>query len=161
VLTHQIKSKELLIVAGLVPWNRKRADLTNVGIDDFYNMMDDFFTDSWPFRRAFAANAFKLDVQEDDKSYYVAAELPGVNKDEISVTMNEGTLQIAVTRDENSGNEDKNYVHRERRYCSMHRSLYLGDVDTAGLKARLDNGVLSLTVPKKEKVDSSVKVDIE
>lgn len=148
-------------MAGLVPWNRKKADLTNVGIDDFYNMMDDFFADSWPFRRGFAGNSFKLDVQEDVKNYFVAAELPGVNKDEISVTMNEGTLQISVTRDENIEDENKSYVHRERRYSSMHRSIYLGDADTSGLKAKLDNGVLSLTIPKKEKVDSSVKIEIE
>lgn len=148
-------------MAGLVPFNHRKPDLMNVGFDDFYNMLDDFFADSWPFRRMIPANTFKLDVQEDAKHYYVAAELPGVNRDEISIAINEGKLLISVARDENTEDENKNYVHRERRYCSMRRSVLLADADAAGIKAKLDNGVLSITVPKKEKLDNSVKIEID
>ncbi len=85
---------------------------------------------------AFAANAFKLDVQEDAKNYYVAAELPGVKKDEIQHHDERRDPSDFRDADENIENENKSYVHRERRYSSMHRSLYLGDADTAGLKAK-------------------------
>lgn len=148
-------------MAGLVPFNRKKSDLMNVGIDDFYTALDDFFADGWPFRRAFAANSFKMDIQEDEKNYFVAAELPGVNKEDINITMNEGTLRISVTRDENIESEEKNYLHRERRFSSMHRSVYLADADAGAMKAKLENGILSLTVPKRERPDRSVKIEIE
>lgn len=148
-------------MAGLVPFNRKKSDLMNVGIDDFYTMLDDFFTEGWPFRRTFATNSFKLDIQEDEKNYFVAAEMPGVNKEDINITMNEGTLQISVTRDENIENEEKNYLHRERRFSSMQRSIYLADADSGAMKAKLENGILSLAVPKRERPDRSVKIEIE
>ncbi|KXG42684.1 hypothetical protein [Tepidibacillus decaturensis] len=60
-------------MAGLVPFNRKKTDLLSTGFADFYNMLDDFFTDGWPVRRSLAGDTFKVDVQEDDKNYFVVA----------------------------------------------------------------------------------------
>jgi HSP20 family protein len=148
-------------MAGLVPFNKRKSDFMNVGIDDFYGMLDDFFTEGWPFRKNLTVGSFKVDIQEDGKNYFVAAELPGVKKEELSIAMDEGKLRISVTRDENTEEENKNYVHRERRYCSMHRDILLADANAAGIKAKLDNGILSITVPKKEKQDNSVKIEIE
>ncbi len=148
-------------MAGLVPFNKRKSDLMNVGVDDFYNMLDDFFSDAWPFRRGLPVNTFKVDIQEDEKNYFVAAELPGVKKDEIGISMEDGKLQISVNRDENIEDTSKNYVHRERRSCSMHRSILLADADSGSIKARLDNGVLNITVPKKENEDRSVRIEIE
>jgi len=148
-------------MAGLVPFNKRKSDLMNVGVDDFYNVLDDFFSDAWPFRRGAAVSTFKVDIQEDDKNYFVAAELPGVKKDEISIAMDDGRLQISVDRDENIEDNSKNYVHRERRCSSMQRSILLADADAKSIKAKLDNGVLSVTVPKKEVEDHTVKIEIE
>ena len=58
-------------------------------------------------------------------------------------------------------NRKENYLHRERRVCSMRRSIYLAEADSAGIKARLDNGELTVTVPKKQTIDKSVKIDID
>lgn len=144
----------------LVPFNR-RADLMNIGFGDIYNMLDDFFAEGVPFRRNLAADTFKVDLSEDDKNYFIEAELPGVEKDEISVSIEEGRLQISVTRGENTEKKDKNYIHRERRYSSMQRSIYLADADNENIKARLDNGVLNITVPKKGKQENMTAVTIE
>ncbi len=148
-------------MAGLVPFNKKKSELMNFGIDDFYNALDDFFTDNWPFRKGFAADTFKVDIQEDDKSYFVTADLPGVKKEELSITIDGGKLCISVAREEKTEDEKKNYVHKERRYSSMRRNIMLEDAAADGVTAKLDNGVLSVTVPKKEKQDTSVKVEVK
>ncbi|MDD4088362.1 MAG: Hsp20/alpha crystallin family protein [Tissierellia bacterium] len=151
-------------MAGLVPYNRRNRGLVDRGFGDFrdfYNMVDDFFNDSWPSRRSFARDTFKIDVQENDSDYLIEAELPGVDREEVNIDMNEGRMTISVQREENINEENKNYVHKERRFSSMSRSLYLDGAKSTGIKAKLENGVLNIKVPKENKPDSSVKIDIE
>ena len=151
-------------MAGLVPYNRRNRSLVDRGFGDFrdfYNMVDDFFNDSWPSRTSFARDTFKIDVQENDNEYLIEAELPGVDREEVNIDMNEGRMTISVQREENINEENKNYVHKERRFSSMSRSLYLDDAKSDGIKAKLENGVLNIKVPKESKPDSSVKIDIE
>ncbi len=142
----------------LVPFNR-RGNLVNTGFEDFYNMLDDFFTETPS--RSLAGDTFKIDLQEDEKNYYIEADLPGVTKKELTVAIDDNHLQISVIRDEKTEEEKKNYLHKERRYSSMQRSIYLTNADSAGVKAKLDNGVLTMTIPKKGAEDKSVKVEIE
>ena len=151
-------------MAGLVPYNRRNRGLVDRGFGDFrdfYTMVDDFFNDSWPSRRSFTRDTFKIDVQENDSEYLIEAELPGVDREEVNIDMNEGRMTISVQREENINEENKNYVHKERRFSSMSRSLYLDDAKSDGIKAKLENGVLNIKVPKENKPDSSVKIDIE
>lgn len=148
-------------MAGLVPLNRRKADLTTTGFEDFYNMLDDFFTDGWPVKRSLTSDTFKVDVREDEQNYYVDADLPGVKKEELNVALDDGRLTISVTRSDKAEETKPNYIHRERRCCSMQRSIYLSEAEPAGIKAKLDNGELKITVPKKEKKDNSVSIDIE
>lgn len=149
-------------MSGFLPSNRKNRNLVSKDFDDFgdfYNLVDDFF--NWPSRRNFMKNTFKVDVEEDKDKYLVEAELPGVGKDEVNIEMNEGSLNISVKREENINEEKKNYIHKERRYSSMSRSIYLEDAKSEGIKANLENGVLKITVPKESKPNNSVKIDIE
>jgi HSP20 family protein len=148
-------------MTGLVPFNRKSTGLLNTGFEDFYNMLDDFFSDSMMPRRSLARDTFKVNVQQNDADYLIEAELPGVNKDEINVDLNDGRLTISVKREEKINEEKKNYIHRESRYASMSRSIYLADADTKGIKAKLDNGVLNITVPRQEKAAKLEKIEIE
>mgnify|MGYP000851338908 FL=1 len=145
-------------MANLVPFGRGRG--LSRGFDDFYNMMEDFFNDPW-FGGWRSREGFKLDIQRTDKEYLVEAELPGVRKDEISLDLREGTLTISVNREENKNEENKNYIHRERRVSSMSRSVYLGDVDPDGVAAKLENGVLKITVPSKTPVEKSRRIEIQ
>jgi HSP20 family protein len=147
-------------MAGLIPFNRRNSDLLSTGFN-LDNMLDDFFAEGWPFRRSLAADTFKIDVQDNKTEYLVEAELPGVQKNEISIALNDGRLNISVTKSESIEEKDKNYLHRERRYTSMSRNILLADADASGVKAKLDNGILCVTVPKQTKANTGVVIDIE
>jgi HSP20 family protein len=148
-------------MAGLVPFNRKGTNLANRGFDDFYNMLDDFFAEPFALRRSFAADTFKIDVVENEKDYLIEADLPGVKKEEISMDMTDGRLTIAVAREENKDESTKNYIHKERRYSSMARGIYLADASGKNIKAKLSDGMLSIMVPKAEKPEGKNKIEIE
>ncbi len=146
-------------MANMIPYGRSRG-LTSTGFEDFYNMLDDFFTDPW-FSGRRVREGFKIDVQRSDKEYLIEAELPGVNKEEVSLDLQDGMLVISVNREENKNEENKNFIHRERRVSSMRRSVYLGDADAENIRAKLDNGVLKVSVPIKAPVDNTRRIEIE
>lgn len=145
---------------GLVPMNRRKNDLLMSDFNNFDNMLDDFFDDRWWKKRGIIAETFRMDVQENENDYFVEAELPGVKKEEIEVKMDHGRLQISIEREESTEDSKKNYIHRERKCSSLKRSIYLADSDEQGIAAKLDNGVLSLTIPKKKAEDRAKKIDI-
>lgn len=147
-------------MANLIPIRRHGGGLTATGFEDFYNMLDDFFTE--PFssgRRGF--DAFKLDVQQMDDVYLIEAELPGAKKDEISVDLADGTLRIALNREESKDEQSKNYIHKERRSISASRSIYLRDADAEGISAKLDGGILKISVPRQKQPDHTRRIEIE
>ena len=148
-------------MAGLIPFNRKRNDLMNIGFDDFSNMLDDFFTGSWPIQRSLAGDKFKIDIQDNDTEYTIEAELPGVKKEDVEITLNDGRLNLSVKKEEVSENKSKKYIHRERKYAQMSRSILLADADDEGIKAKLEEGVLTIQVPKKQHEDTSKRIMIE
>lgn len=147
-------------MAGLVPFKRNTS-LVNNRFPDFSDMLDDFFGDSWPPGRTLSQDTFKIDVQDNQNDYIIEAELPGAKKEEVNVEINDGRLTIFVKREESIDEEKKNYIHKERRYCSMSRGIYLVDAQSEGIKAKLDNGVLSITVPKQDKTQNKSRVEIE
>ena len=149
-------------MAGLVPFNKKNKEIsTNTGFEDFYNVLDDFFSNDWPFKRTLTHDTFKVDVEDNGNEYLIEAEVPGIDKKDINVELNDGKLMITITRDENSESKKKNFIHRERRYSSMSRSIYLEDAKPDGIKAKLENGLLKVVVPKEEKPNNSITIDVE
>jgi len=147
-------------MANLIPVSRRNRSVAPTVFEDFYNMLDDFFSDPWLSGRR-ARDAFRMDVQQSDKEYTVEAELPGVKKDEISLEMNDGTLSISVKREESKDEETKNYIHRERRYSSMSRAVYLPDADADGITAKLDGGILKISVPRTKNADTAKRIEIQ
>ena len=98
-----------------------------------------------------AAVSIKMDVSEDDKSYRVHAEIPGVNKDDIHVTVegNQVTLSAEVKR-EKDVKDGERVLRSERYYGSAYRSFTLPtEVDEATSQAKYENGVLELKLAKK------------
>ena len=149
-------------MAGLVPFNKKNKEIsTNTGFEDFYNVLDDYFSNDWPFKRTLTHDTFKVDVEDNGNEYLIEAEVPGIDKKGINVELNDGKLMISITRDENSESKKKNFIHRERRYSSMSRSIYLEDAKPDGIKAKLENGLLKVVVPKEEKPNNSITIDVE
>lgn len=150
-------------MAGLIPFNRGGLGFRDRDFESFHNVLDDFFNDSFmPVRRNLQQDTFKIDVKENEKEYAIEADMPGIAKDEINLELNEGRLTISVAREKNSDEENADYIHRERYYSSMQRSIYLGDAaPDEGIAAKLENGILKISVPKKEKKVSSHKIEIQ
>ena len=126
---------------------------------EFYNnMLDSFF--GIPRQNAMARSTFRVDVEETENGYVVTADLPGVKKDELDIEMNEEKLIIAVKVDEEKEVEEKNYIHRERYRCSMARGAHLKDADPEAITAKLEDGVLTVVVPKKAPVSNVRKISL-
>lgn len=107
-----------------------------------------------------------VDVAEDEKNIYIHAELPGMGKEHVQVTVSEErilTIKGEKKQESKTENDEKNYVRIERSYGSFTRSFSLPDnVNTEGINAAFDNGVLNLTLPKMEPVKpKEVSVDIQ
>jgi HSP20 family protein len=104
-----------------------------------------------PERRAAAPTQFRMDVTENDKEYRVLAELPGVKKEEISITINGNEVSVsAEVKHEKVVKDDETVLRAERYYGSIQRAFSLGqEVDEATAEAKYNNGVLELTLPKK------------
>jgi HSP20 family protein len=155
-----VKKKGGLIMAGLVPY-RRGLRIGNERFPDVYDMLQDFLGDSWPPGKALSQDTFKIDVQDNKNEYIIEAELPGTKKEEVNVDINDGRLTIFVKREETVNEEKKNYIHKERRYCSMSRGIYLVDAQAEGIKAKLENGILNIIVPKQDKALNRSRVEIE
>lgn len=103
-----------------------------------------------------AAHVMKTDVREHEDGYEVDIDLPGFKKDEIKLTLENGYMTVAAGKALDSDEKDKKgKVIRQERYSgSMQRSFYVGEnVTEEEIKAKFEDGVLKLTVPKKEKAE--------
>ena len=96
----------------------------------------------------------RVDIAETDNALTVHAELPGIDKKDVKITINDGnilTISGEKKREEKTEDKEKNYMRIERSYGSFARSFTLPDnVSTENINAAFDNGVLTITVPKKE-----------
>ena len=95
----------------------------------------------------------KTDVKETDGTYELAMDLPGYGKNEVKAELKNGYLIIHASKEQKEDEKDKEgkYIRRERYYGSCSRSFYVGkDVTENDIKAKFDNGILRITVPKKE-----------
>jgi HSP20 family protein len=102
-------------------------------------------------RRAAQPAHFRMDVTENDKEYQVLAEMPGVKKEEISITINGNEIAVSAEVKQEKVVKDGDAVLRaERFYGTIQRAFSLGqEVDEALAKAKYNDGVLELVLPKK------------
>ena len=130
---------------------------------DFYYMIDSFFNDDFTPQKAMRSATFKVDVIDEDKDYKVEAELPGFSKDEIDVDFEDGKLTISAEKNEevNDENKEKNYIHRERKSSKMMRRMFFKDVDQENMTAKLEGGILEITIPKKADEKKNKKIEIK
>jgi HSP20 family protein len=104
-----------------------------------------------PERRAPEAAQFRMDVTESDKAYRVLAELPGVKKEDIGITVNGNEISVsAELKYEKDVKEGDTVLRAERCYGKIQRAFTLGhEIDEASAQAKYNDGVLELTLPKK------------
>lgn len=129
---------------------------------DFDDLMGNWFRAPVTARRGDAARSPAIDVSETESAYLVKAELPGVSRDGLDVTINDGVLTINAERNEEKKEEKEGrLIRQERYYGKFVRSLRLGsDVDESKVEARYEDGVLHLSLPKTAEVKPR-KVDIK
>ncbi|KAB2314639.1 Hsp20/alpha crystallin family protein [Betaproteobacteria bacterium SCN2] len=133
--------------------NLTRYDPFETGIEPFDDLFRGFFR---PVRMDRELPQFKMDVKENEKAYTVHADLPGMKKEDIHVSIEGNTVAIsAETRSESEQKESEKVLKRERSYGKVYRSFSLGaDIDEASATARYNDGVLELVLPKKMAVAS-------
>ena len=109
----------------------------------------------------FSGKLPKVDLLDREHEIVVRAELPGVSKDDVEVTVEEFSVTIKATTKQEHEEEEGEYYHREMSSGEYHRTLALpAAVDEEKAQASFTDGVLELTVPKQEKTRrKSVKVD--
>jgi HSP20 family molecular chaperone IbpA len=137
------------------------------------SLFDNFFDDfARPVRSAVrystpSTNILRTDIKENDGGYELDIELPGYKKEDVKAELKEGYLTISAETKQDNDKQDDNgkYVRRERYYGTCSRSFYVGeDVTQDDIKARFEDGILKLSVPKKEakpKVEENHYITIE
>ena len=122
------------------------------------SLFDDFFEDfARPLRSSTRYNAsagvMRTDVRESDAGYELDIDLPGFRKENVKAELKNGYLTIHAETDRNHDqkDEDGKYIRRERYYGTCSRSFYVGeDVTQEDIKAKFEDGILKVSVPKKE-----------
>ncbi len=126
--------------------------------DIFDSLFDEF--NIAPF---FKTETMKTDIKESDKGYELAIELPGFDKKDVKVSMDNGYLVIEAERkSETEDAKNAKYIKRERYYGMMKRSFYVGDVHMDQIKGSFSDGILKLNIPKEpKKIESKKYLELE
>ncbi len=131
----------------LVKWRPFRSLL------DFDPFFETVFDRSFPVPKA--AFEPRIDVKETDKEYVISAELPGLNKKDFKLTLENDVLTLEGEKKYEHEEKDGNYYRSERSYGAFRRSFRLtDDIDREKIKADYKNGVLNITLPKTESAQS-------
>ena len=91
---------------------------------------------------------FKVDVRDEGTGYLLEAELPGIRKEDVKVTVENGVMTISAATNTENEQQTDNYVFRERRTGSMQRAFSLEGINEDGITGEYKDGVLRLTLPK-------------
>lgn len=119
------------------------------------NLFDEFFQDPFfrgkdPLYGKHAKDLMKTDVQETEDGYTVSVDLPGFQKDEVKVELQDGYLTVSAAKglDKDQKDEEGRYVRRERYAGSCSRSFYVGEIKPEEISCQYDSGVLTVKLPK-------------
>lgn len=125
------------------------------------SLFDRFFDDSLekeffgthnPLYGKHAKNLMKTDVKDVNDHYEVAVDLPGFQKDEVNVELENGYLTISTAKglDKDQKDDEGHYIRQERYSGSCSRSFYVGDIQPEDIHAKYEDGILKLTLPKAD-----------
>lgn len=120
-------------------------------MDDLFDMPQRTYTKSYS-----ANGLMKTDIKESEEGFTVEMDLPGFCREDISAELKDGYLTVTATAkkaEENTSGKKEKYVQKERFHATCNRSFYVGDnMKQEDIKAKFENGVLTLQVPKKEEI---------
>jgi HSP20 family protein len=126
---------------GLVPFSQREQSL----FGQMGRILDD------PFFKQFATTekSFSIDIEDKGDHFLLEAELPGIEKDNITVSLDGDCMTIKAHREEEKSEEKKNYVYRERSVGTFQRRFDVSSVKTDDIEGDFKDGILTLTMPKK------------
>ena len=122
--------------------------------------LDDFFDDFLANYNS-EKNAMKCDIYEKGGDYHIEMDVPGFDKKDISINVDNGYLTITAEKQNEEKDEEKNYIRRERSYGKYERSFYLGNFNDEDVNAEFKDGMLKITVPKKEQNNEKNYIEIK
>ena len=131
-----------------------------------FDLFDDFFRGDDFFNTRREHSIMKTDIKEKDNEYVIEMDLPGYEKENIDLELEDGYLKVSakVEKEENN-NENEKFVHKERFYGECSRSFYVGeDIKEEDIKAEFKNGILKVDIPKiesKEELPEAKKIQIQ
>ena len=120
------------------------------------------WTSEEPFGRLTSGTeSIAIDLVDRDDEFVATVDLPGFERDDVDIQVTDHTLRIEAEHEEVLDEEEERFLRHERRHESTHRSIRIPEeVDKEGVKARMKNGVLTVTLPKLE-VEEARKIEIE
>ena len=128
-------------------------------LDD--NIFDDFM---FPTVKENDFGKMKCDIYEKDGVFYLEMDIPGFDKNDVDIQINDNDY-LTITAEKSSSNEEndeKNYIRKERTYGKYQRSFYVGEIDKNAIEASFENGILKISMPKKEEEKlTSKKIEIK
>ena len=138
----------------MIPRKRNDFDLFDemFGMDPFFERRD--------------AKLMKTDIKEKGDKYIIDIDLPGYDKENIDLEIEDGYLKVSAKVDKNidESDEEEKYIHQERFYGECSRSFYIGkNIKEEDIKASFKKGILTLTIPKEEqkKLEEKKKIKID
>jgi HSP20 family protein len=135
--------KEVISMYTIVPFRRR----VNSELPAPF-LADRFFRSFFDMGDMVGTAGFRVDVREDDNAYTLEAELPGVPKEKIELSVDDGVLTIRADLNVEKKEEGKGYVYSERRSGHVERSFNLEGINADAIAADYKNGVLLVTLPK-------------
>ncbi len=141
---------------------RRNQNCGNRYYNDAFDLMDDMFTNFWGTGLESTSN-MRTDVIEEEGDYQLITDLPGFEKSDINISLKEDILTItashkdAENKDADEKKAEPKYIRRERVKSSFERSFRVENVTAEDISAAYENGVLTVTIPKKQPVEPETK----
>lgn len=141
----------------LTPFNTTPVTRAANGYSTQHDLWDKLFSDTFgiatgglPFaEKSFSTN--KTDIWEEDGFLKIAMDVPGLTEENLDITVNKGVLTVKTQKSEETADEGKNFIQRERFFTSFERQIALPeDIDEEKVRADLNHGVLTISLPKLE-----------
>jgi HSP20 family protein len=159
-----------MAIKDLVPWKwgEKQVPVKRVEQDpidtinqNLNRLFDDFFYGSSliPFNQNWGSFNPSIDVTETDKDYKVSAELPGLDENDIEVSLDRNILTISGEKKTEKEDKDQNYYRMERSYGSFQRCLsFPSNIESDNINANFKNGALQITIPKQPRPVKKIEI---
>ena len=122
------------------------------------------FEDFMPMKKWGDGNVFTpaIDIKEEENKLLVTTDLPGINKEDIEINLKEDMLEIRAKTGKEKETEEEGYIRKEREYTHFYRAVRLpSSVKEEGSTAKIENGVLTITLPKIKREEPAKKIQIE